>query len=161
MSLARSLVVALILVACAPRRPPPRLFPRDASSPVDASTGCADAAAPADAGSDAGSDGGESGPSGFTLSIDDPALVVAPTTQTLLHARVTRTGGFGAPVLVELWGLPDGVFAQAREARVGDGVTEVTIEAGEDAVRVESAPFAVSASALGFRQTTRATLSVR
>ena len=63
--------------------------------------------------------------------------------RTTLDVHVDRRGGFDAPVLVELAGLPDGLFTQAREARVGDTITQLIIEAGDDAPPIEMAPCAL------------------
>ena len=164
MSARRALLTTLALAslaACSARVPPPRLPPPRDSAPHDGDVAsCMDA--PVSVAIDAGPpDTGPRGTPGFTLDVEDPVLVVDRLSHTVLRAHVVRTGGLEAPVLVELWGLPDGVFAQAREDRPGDLVTEVTIEASEDATPVERTPFAVQASALGLRQTYRVTLTVR
>jgi hypothetical protein len=139
---ARALLVALALAAgCAtPPTPHDTLNP----TPRDGSTA-----------HDVGSER-----AGFFLVAASAPLEVRAGGRTTLDVRVERRGGFDAPVLVELAGLPDGVFAQAREARVGDSITQLTIEAGDDAPAVDAAAFVVQASALGLRQTARLTIRV-
>lgn len=97
---------------------------------------------------------------GFVLVTPATALEVHAGGRTTLDVHVDRRGGFDAPVLVELAGLPDGLFVQAREARVGDTITQLTIEAGDDAPPIDMAPFVVQASAQGLRQSARLTIRV-
>ena len=97
----------------------------------------------------------------FRLVLVDPPIAVVRGESAPLRVRIDREGGFDAPILIDLWGLPDTLFAQARESRVGDDVLEITVEASEDAALVEGTPFAVQASARGIRRTERTTISVR
>lgn len=135
----RSLLAAFLVFcsACATRPPP---------TPIDATT---DAMA-------------RPGPRTFTLTVIDDDLEVARGERIPLDVRIQRQGGFDAPVLVELAGLPDGLDTLARESRPGDELTTLTIVANEDGVPIERAAFVVQASTLdGLRQIAPAHVTVR
>jgi hypothetical protein len=100
-------------------------------------------------------------PADFRLVLLDRPLTITRGEIATLHVRIDRVGGFSAPVLIDLWGLPDTLWAQARESRVGDDVIDISVEASEDAAPVADTPFAVQASALGIRRVERTTISVR
>lgn len=142
----------------------------DSGPPLDVAPASSDSAMPP---TDANGSCGPSASDAASTDAHDPrapdfalVLVERPTSITrgdtaTLRVRIERAGDFDAPVLIDLWGLPDTLWAQARESRVGDDVIELTIEASEDAVPVEDTAFAVQASARGIRRIERTTISVR
>jgi hypothetical protein len=152
-----------LCASCSPTLPAVRPTPSDSGRSLDAieiDSACADAERPSveDA---ARTDAHDDRAPDFRLVLLDPPISVARGETAPLHVRIDRVGGFEAPVLIDLWGLPDTLWAQARESRAGDGVVEITVEASEDAEVVEATPFAVQASALGIRRVERTTISVR
>lgn len=129
----------LTALACAPRPPAPTL----------------------DAMHDSATPHGD-GPPSFTLALIHDDLEITRGERASLDVRIVRTGGFDGPVLIELPGLPDPCVTQAREARVGDEVTTLTILADVDGEPVPRAAFVVQASSLeGLRQSAPAHITVR
>ncbi len=101
-------------------------------------------------------------PSTFTIELVTNDLEVTRGDRITLDVRIERQGGFAEPVLVELAGLPDPLTTQARESRVGDAITTLTIVTDEDGEPIARAAFVVQASTLeGLRQTAPAHITVR
>ncbi len=104
----------------------------------------------------------EPGPPSFTLAPIEDELVVTRGQRIPLDVHVVRHGGLTEPILVELAGLPDACTTLAREERVGDDVTTLTIVAADDGEPIEHAAFVVQATTLdGLRQTAPARITVR
>jgi hypothetical protein len=102
------------------------------------------------------------GPRTFTLEVAQPELEVVLGERVTLEVRVVRTGGFDEPVLVELAGLPETLVTLARESRVGDETTTLTIVTDEDGAPIPRSAFAVQATTLdGLRQIFPAHITVR
>lgn len=101
------------------------------------------------------------GPRTFTIALATDAIEVARGERVTLDVRVERSGGFDEPVLVELAGLPDGLRTMARESRVEDATTTLTILSDVDGEAIERAAFVVQASSLdGLRQSAPAHVTV-
>jgi hypothetical protein len=157
--------------ACSPSVPALRTAPMDsgrAEDPLPFDSACAERSTPdASDASDASEtdaarlpDAHDDRAPDFQLVLLDPTLSVLRDDSTILHVRIERVGGFDAPVLIDLWGLPDTLSAQARESRVTDSVLEITIEASEDAEPADDWAYAVQASALGIRRVVRTTIDI-
>ena len=150
--------LCLVCSACSPTVPALRPGPLD-SARLDSGSD-ADPRADAEHADTSPVDAPDTRAPDFRLVLLDAPLAIERGRTSLLRLRIERIGGFDAPVLVDLWGLPDTVWAQARESRPGDLITEITVEASEDAAPVEDSPFAVQASALGIRRVERTTVSI-
>ncbi len=163
------LVLSLTSIGCSPAAPEVRPTPIDPGDAEAVDTGPApDAASSDDASSDDASSDAPASPDAhddrapdFRLVLLDRPLEVARGETAPLRVRIERVGGLDAPVLIDLWGLPDTLWAQARESRVGDDVIELTVEASEDAEPVADTPFAIEASTLGIRHVERTTITIR
>lgn len=155
--------IVIALTSCGPGRPELRPISSDSSTDSGPSEDVGECVAPTDAASlDAARiDAHDDRAPDFRLVLVDPPPSILRGETSPLRVHIERVGGFDAPVLIDLWGLPDTVWAQARESRVGDDVVELTLEASEDGEPVEERPFAVQASALGIRRVERTTISVR
>lgn len=155
------LVLVLLLHACAAAGPP--AAPRDATTPDDASrTTGYDAALPDASPTTMDASPHDDGPPTFTMELLANDLVVSPGGSVPLDVRIVRRGGFEGPVLVELAGLPDPLQCQAREARVGDTETRLTIRAPVDVEPVPRSAFVVQASSeMGLRQSAPAHVTLR
>lgn len=70
----------------------------------------------------------------YILSTLFDSVSLSRSTSVDVEVVVDRDPGYSEPVLVELWGLPDGVFVQPRENRMGDpgGMTRLVLRASEE-----------------------------
>jgi hypothetical protein len=93
----------------------------------------------------------------FRITLVSNPVVLVPGSQTAMLVRIDREPGFDLPVLVEVFGLPDGVWWQSREEREEDpdGIVIVYLNTSEDGAGDFTVPnFVVQGSdGTGLRQT--------
>lgn len=95
--------------------------------------------------------------SGFHVTLITNPVVLIPDEQTAIMVRVDRAPGYDLPVLVELFGMPEGVDWLSREERVEDpdGIIILYLNTDEFGARNFTVPhFVVQGSdGTGLRET--------